>query len=156
MTRRWLIRCLFLLPMVLSVAGWGSSYVYSLSTSWFDGQYHKSMCTLSNWALEIYGGQILVTWDWASDERTWRFAVDRLVSDELAGMKAYLDDQGVGFLGFRKGRFTNAHGQWFVSVPFWAPTILSGLALTAVWRRTRSHRPTGAFPVEVKAVKEAA
>jgi len=152
MIRRWLIRCLCLLPLAVCVAGWGWSY--------------------SRWAYGGYEGGVQENWrlGWVGIDRGWIFAGIQhgdiqwghvpmnsrsewfLLAAETTHDNTNLLFGGDGTvsecLGFFWTRFTyRANYSYALRIPFYFPTLLFCSLLLLVWRKTGQKKPGGAFPV---------
>jgi len=147
MTRRWLIRSIFMLPILLCMVGWGWSESHGVAVVYVHRRLHFVECGTGS-------GRIWLFWVQADalrsppgelSYRSWRGPVAHPV---LPGEMAWL--------GFRFSHIeVVSYRERTVAVPYWFPLLLSALLLLLAWRTTRPH-PGGAqgFPVELATRKE--
>jgi hypothetical protein len=139
MLRRWLIRALFILPILLCVVGWVWSGTHFSWTKYsHEGSYVA--CTASR-------GVICVKFDGRGTSNGWACGVDS--RDAHFWPVDYPDSRS--YLGFRFACFDEmARYDYLFAVPFWFLIIVSSAVLFFVWRKTRPKiNPKTAFPVEV-------
>ena len=141
MVRRWLIRSLFLLPLVCVVGVWMTSYwqVASITRN-SDGR---------RWHLAIVWGECegqLAPVEY-NEVRTWKWFNQPVQNGDGIGLNSQMEPYG--FAGFGFTRYQASWGVfWDVKIPLWFPTLLSTLLLWFVWRKTRPRLEGRAFPVE--------
>jgi hypothetical protein len=139
MFKRWLIRSVFMLPLLLCVAGWGWS-VRHLAHVWLD--YHEAATFLSTrW------GKVQLAWNPKYGDLeppvgfdSWPVEAHLLEPDN--GRHYTVDFSFPGF------RYTSEDGT-AVDVSYWLLILLFSVALVFVWRKTCKPIELRAFPVEV-------
>ena len=134
MKRPWLIRSLFILPILVCVGGWVSGLTCSIEF--------------------IHGGSNAEVYVWNSpggicffylrgeweDPQGWHYHI-------LRGGSVAEGASQIFILGFR---FGSEESSVFYRIPFWSLTVASSGLLWFVWRKTRLKiNPKMAFPVEV-------
>lgn len=149
MIRRWFIRIVFMLPILLCVGGWEWSNSYTLKTCfthgfnlWYGTVAEGKLCV--QWA---QSDRLQAPWSWSAHSEEW-------YPDVWLEWRGAIGRRG-SFLGFwigedllTDGEGERSQGQW-VAIPFWFPTILSALTLCYVWRKTQPKlNSKTAFPVE--------
>ena len=132
MIGRWVIRSIFLLPLLPSVSGWAVSYAHPYSV----GGWGSIGGALACRQIRIVRGDIHVFYDhsgggdeipdWEVDKRLWGFNVQAFHSKTL-GLESLVMD-----------------------IPFWFPTTLSAVAFFFVWRKTGQKTLGQGFPVVMK------
>jgi hypothetical protein len=136
MLRRWLIRCTFVALCAVCLALWLTSFWLGAEI-WLGGT--------TRWSRFILAGGRLV-FDSISNEsksfHPWRF-------DHFNAEGERWEDHDK-VCNFRFLGFTYYHGAngYDVSIPLWAPTILTGLLLGLAWRKTKPRSQGAGFPVE--------
>src|ERR1035437_8125782 len=143
MVRRWIIRIVFMMPILLCVGGWGWSGMYHSSASYsHDG--HWVGCG-SGW------GVVTVSLGrWSGTPDGWE-CDDAYKQDDFILEPPDTPDSHY-FLGFRRlnhGLETPAY--WYdFTVPYWFLIAMFSAVLFLVWRKTRPKiYRGGAFPVEM-------
>jgi len=139
MKRRWFIRGLFMLPILLCIVGWGWSYAHEIQVAVDSG---------SEYWLMIRRGTCYVGFvSEVAGHTSWTFVSRN--SDHYGHDK----QMGRHFLGFSVNNTSEdrTYSAWEAGIPFWFMAILFSVALFVVWRKTRPKPQSGAFPVEVKA-----
>jgi hypothetical protein len=144
MLRRWIIRAVFMLPILLCVGGWAVSTKYSAQINYSYGGY-RTGCGMLGGVVNLDRGV------WPNSEVGWSYdgfpVKFRLI--EPSHLKA------PAFLGFKYDHIDGPFiGEPFelkiVFVPFWFLIVVFSAALLVVWRKTRPKiNPKMAFPVEV-------
>ena len=147
MTRRWLIRCLFLLPILLCLAGYAWSVVHNGWLVW----------NHAGDTFELTTGSGVIQLEWmesgagAAGWHAWSYAVPPsfYFSDARA--------PGSSFLSFRfyyrvPSTFPGAPTyQSALQVPYWFLLLLFSALFYLVWRKTPpTLNPKSAFPIEVR------
>ena len=147
MAKRWIIRGIFLLPVLLCLAGWGWS-------GWYDGA--VSFKRSHRW-IELrteYGAVYLVGgWhSWLSDG-----CESGIAGTDSVRLWPEPDAVSTCVLGFRWRHFSFNDGDgrvfsgYALVIPYWFPLLVSSLLLLLVWRKTRYRPdPATAFPVVLK------
>ena len=140
MFRRWLIRCCFMLPVILCVFGWICSGMHWHRIAyWHDG--YEIGCTSESGAIDVtvgWAGDVKDGWETSSSSQDANF----WPSDSYY---SYF----LGF-GYASGRVwypqTNWHG---FAIPYWFLIFLFSAIFFLAWRKTRpAPNPKTAFPVE--------
>lgn len=148
MKRRWLIRSLFMLAVLLCVAGWGWSRTDVCIISYSQNG-HLVWC-------ESKAGVVRLGRGWLSSfTHGWAWQSDPV--DPPQFLPPFRDRyQFLGF-GFRREVIANPNdagkivfSTTYVDVPYWFFALLFSVALLFVWRKTRPRNPATAFPVEAK------
>jgi hypothetical protein len=141
MVKRWIIRGLFMLPLLIVVVGWGWSSRHSGSIEYaHHGQYVR--CGTE------WGGVFIVSGNRTRNTDGWEFSTIRLRSFDLLPPRFTVVYY---FLGF--GLHSPIGTAEKLLVPYWFLLLLIGTILFLVWRKTRPtiHR---AFQVEIRASRE--
>ena len=142
MRRRWIIRAVFMLPILLCVGGWVSS------------SYRFSCIRYSNGGhtVQIRSWGRCVELDIGRDSGLPNGFACRVISLSYGDIWIW-PDQGPkmhSFLGFSFGSAGLAPVQLYeLYVPYWFLIAISSAVLFLVWRNTRSRGSLRAFPVEV-------
>ncbi len=151
MLKRWLLRGLFLLPVVLCLAGWGWS-------GWYEGWvgYTRSHRTIGFGTAE--GTVSLGAGRRIGYNDGYAAAVDR---SEAVRFWPTPDPDDICFLGFRwwhdsYSDFSGGAGTAYsLTIPYWFPLLASALLFLLVWRKTRRRlSPATGFPVEVRRARD--
>jgi len=137
MIRRWLIRCLCLLPLTLCAAGWAWSIThygwvsYCGTNRWMQAGTDGGVVTVGSGQDTGWRGRGLSAITGANPRRFWPLPAWR------------------GFDFLRSGDGV------FLVVPYWLLLLLSALVLGLGWRGTRPRQLGPGFPVELASRKEA-
>jgi hypothetical protein len=139
MRRRWIIRTLFLLPILLCLAGWGwGAGRYSFVRYVYDGVLVGASPSFAAVTVDVaWASSEPDGWDWddspSARSRLWPPGNPELLS----------------FLGFGVG--LGAHGYALaISIPDWFLILVFSSLLFLVWRKTRPNpHPQTAFPIEI-------
>ena len=147
MAKRWIIRSLFTLPIVLCLAGWGWS-------GWYQGgivyaRDHRGII------LATMDGAVCLRGGWLPWEgHGYAGEVHR---NDPVGFWPESDADETCFLGFRWRHysFTDPRGAvctvYGLTIPYWAPLLIFSLLLLLFWRKTRRRAdPATAFPVVLR------
>ena len=134
MPRRWIIRSLFMLPILLCMAGWGWAATHDW-TGWYEHMDSRRIILIqsfSNW--KVFNLQVKYIYG--------EYSVFS------SGMGRSLDADT--FFGFAiQHYFYMASETYGVTIPCWFPTVFSSLVFLFVWRKSRPKvNPKTAFPVE--------
>jgi len=138
MLRRWLIRSIFMLSILLCVVGWGWSGWYGFL--WSDVGLHRHIdCGTQS-------GDVFVRIWWRGtlslpDRGSVCFANSYGRLWPIRGPRYYRSDGA-------PGRTDELY------IPYWVILVPSVLLLIFFWRATRPRKPAGAFPVVMAAKKE--
>ena len=142
MVRRWLIRSLFLLPLLLCVAGWawnmahyGGLVYYARDSRWFGVGTSEGVVTLGA-------------------------GLNNALADGWQGEWAYngpafsaIGDDRYALLGFSLVHLYSRSGENafdFLSIPYWFLTLATAALFFLAWRKTRPKPDSNtAFPIEV-------
>ena len=147
MFRRWLIRSLFMLPILLCMAGWvwGATHFTYLT-------YHND----GRWiAFSPSYGAIMV--DGVGGKRAsgmfcgWR-GENIPISAHFWGQTKSENPDYTAFLGFRFS-LRDAYGGSgpHFSIPYWFLIVAFSIILLLAWRKTRpALNPKSAFPVDIR------
>ncbi len=145
MIKRWLIRALFILPLMLTVSGWAWSAIRN----------SDAMYSTGTTFLTLYSCQGVFGWEYY-DETSVPFTGLAFQSLPQAKIRPWPRDDSINLyhLGFGVRRTTLTGRGW--AVPYWLPTaIFSGL-LILIWRASRPKPGVEtAFPVETAGEKSA-
>ena len=150
MVKRWLIRCLCLLPLTLCGLGWVWSESHGANVRYVYAQ--RTGCVRGGTS----SGRVLLIWEQGDALRSnprglshgsWRR--DAMDDVTLPGEMAWL--------GFRIWRYEGStyYTARRVDVPYWFLLLLSALFLLLAWCATRPRPQPQGFPVEL-AKKETA
>ena len=141
MFRRWFIRLLVLLPIVLCIIGWGWS---STHTGWIRYSYGTNTFN-ANWiGCGTRKGFIFFQNGIDSPVRFragWHCGAESDKATESSFVPS------TGFYGFDHS--VSLHTQ-FLFLPYWFLVLIFSGLLWLIWRRTRPKPKGGAFPVEVQ------
>ena len=137
MKRRWLIRSVFILPILLCVGGWVWSGFYGRAVGYYRAG-HGVWCA-TEWGVVSVG----VGPDRGMPDG-WRYLVD-----PLPHFLFWPTNEPESFLGFRLPPHGFSPGWYGVAVPYWFLIILFALVLVFVWRKTGKKKPDHGFPVEM-------
>ena len=139
MKRRWFIRILFMLPILLCVVWWAWGGLNFSFVSYCHGG-HRVGCSPSSGVVTVHFG-----WDGRMPDG-WHCRVvpierDRFWPESRPNFRFYL--------GFGIGRVADGMMSLdMLSVPYWFLIIGSSVVLLIVWRKTRPKlNPRTAFPV---------
>ena len=132
MKRRWIIRSIFILPILLCIVGWGWSAGHSGDVWYWTGVTGVSCST--GWGsvgvCTIYSRVP----DW---EPGWHCEV--VPTDEIR----FLFGAHLGFVYSSTPIYTHVY------VPYWFLILVFSAVLLFVWRKTRKPNHATAFPVEM-------
>ena len=138
MFNRWLIRCLFMLPVVLCGLAWVSSYSYSV---FVDAEPKAALRPVGGYYylqfrdLSLCRGSLEI--------RNYRSSLSD--KDYPATPRHLALSVELGRLG---GFLNSCTFEW--RIPMWLPTLVAAGALVLIWRPGRPKpNPATAFPVEV-------
>ena len=138
MKKRWLIRSIFIAPVLLFMLLWLLSGVRSIFI-YYSATNHMATLFLAQGVTGLeYFNDIQVPPSFSG----WQF------ENETPSHVRFFprDDSAYDYhLGFAFGRKSAGNGG---AVPLWVLTLLSIAILWPVWRKTRGTRVAGAFPVE--------
>ena len=137
MFRRWLLRILFLLPILLCLLGWTISGRYCCVLTYNpDAQ--------NNYGVATSGGQVLLFCDHGRWLRGWSYFAS---PQSLNFFIPILSPDYRRYFGF--GTYFGADESGFAG-PYWFLILFFSAPLYFVWRKTRPQpNPRTAFPVEV-------
>ena len=147
MRRRWILRILLLLPILLCLAGWAASVNHILSLRYRHAGYFGNVST--EW------GVLLFEWgQFNGGVEGWRGSIDSISPRVL-----YLPERGpqdfslLGFHYYHRRYVILPYDLNFVgiSIPYWFLLLVFGFAFFLAWRKTRPLGNPKAFPVEVVA-----
>lgn len=135
MVRQWIIRLLFLAPLVCVAGLWVTSY-FGCPGSW------GFLCG-RRWNTGTVNGEVFICYSSNLDMpiRTAHLIFWRHDSTASWGLEPLT-------WGFGWGPNRNGFGWSFVAVPLWLPTLLLLGLYWFVWRKTRAKYSGRAFPVE--------
>ena len=137
--KRWLLRGVFLLPLLLAAAGWLWS-----GTHWGYVEYVHEGRGVWCWSEQgvLYAG----LWRGVSTASGWHVGVD-----PLDPARYWPESDPQSWLGFEHVSGPDWDRYW-VTVPYWFVLLASGGVLAVVWRLTRAKPLAGrGFPVQVHA-----
>lgn len=147
MTRRWLIRSLFIALAMTCVLVWVASYWRGVYAHYVGESDYRAECQRGRAVFEYLGRSKQPLYIWR--------ITDFDPSPYVAWPYDRLADYAYFGFSYRHGRqLTNppAFDPAIVTIPLWFPTLLSSGLLWLAWRKTRP-KPRG-FPVEVAAPKQ--
>ena len=149
MKRRWFIRIVFMLPILLCLAGWGWS-----------GTHHGVIAYRHNGrnvvGCDSFSGIVIVNYGWYGEARYngWYYEVNSTATAHFWPKDAPHFQYVLGF-GFRQLEVTKVGDGtvtyiYDLAVPFWFFIVVFSAVLFFVWRKTRPKiNPKSAFPVEL-------
>ena len=145
LSRRVILRTVFLLPILLCLAGWLWSSTNSTGVCYGDGDRAVYLGTeVGIVRVEEAAGFARLGWWWGNDPlnppQFWPPMTARTHTWFL-GFSYRYDD----FMLPRPGHFRG------FAIPYWFPLVVSGSVFAWVWRKTRRKPAPSAFPVEVAA-----
>ena len=135
MKRRWFIRSLFMVPILLCIVGWGWSVTHS---TWVG--YHTNHYLLF---AETETGGVGLRGTIIESEVTNGWTFENNSQDE----RHLLNPEYISSLGFFVRHFGSVT---ILVVPYWFLILVFSGLLWLVWRRTPPKPTGGAFPVEVE------
>jgi hypothetical protein len=154
MPRRWLIRGLFVLPILLCVSAWVWSMLHQTYSSYHHGG-HEISCTMEGGFLDCYvlfqgqGPRAPDGWYCLTRSMDLR-VVDPHFFPVRGGQTTPECTSSPRFLGFGYEHGTTSNEYRSVFVPYWFLIVVFSAALFVVCRKTRPKiNPKMAFPVEV-------
>jgi len=161
MTRRWLIRSLFILPLLLCVVGWGWSMWHqgrirgSHGNYFFVGATKYGVIELECGRWPVFPGSRT---EWGYDSLPWGLAAFPEHWPGLPPNVCECRSRPFAFMGLRywyyaRGIDGEYDSRW-LQVPYYLLVLLFGLVLFFAWRKTRPRTTYGAFPVELATRKE--
>ncbi len=136
--KRWIIRSFFIALLLLCVAGWERSWEHSNSFSVSPGGVWLICRTLP-------GAVKVVLWS-RTDRFHHAWRLDFGADDDVSPPDMFWPTLGFDLY---HGSFPDGGSTFQIQVPFWFLTVLFGLFLFIVWRKTRSRKPGRLFPVEM-------
>ena len=139
MTRRWIIRSIFTLPLLLCLAGWGWSVDHD---AWFGGR-----STTHYIFVGTYGGRIFINAGRDSSAPAHFFAESLPRPREFWPTYGKIHPHLLGFDTYHDS--TPSMDYRVLGMAYWALLILAGVLMFFAWRQTRLTRK--AFQVEVVA-----
>lgn len=135
MLRRWIIRSLFLVPLVCVVAVWVTSYFGTISV-------HRTIGVRA-WTLGSVSGMVVFL----------EFQI--APSEAVLWIPGFVPHMTAKDWGIPQPMFEFYFGSWpgisdsfGIVFPLWLPTLLLLGLNWLVWRKTRQRAGRGAFPVE--------
>ena len=142
MVKRWIIRSIFMLPILLCVGGWGWSFGHWNTLEVAAGKLHRLGLENAYGCLWVhyFGGGLSSGFWWVghgSIDSVERCIVPRWKSCFL------------GFSYWHEPLGWRMPIHWQVMVPYWFLILVFAGLLYFVWRKTGKPKPAGAFPVEV-------
>ena len=144
MIRRWIIRCCFILPILLCVAGWAWSVTHD---SWVECHgYGETWDTFTAIICGTRAGCVYAQ-QWGGSRGSvgeWDAATEEIPFEMVpAG-----SPRKPLFLGFGLGPDREVD-LWYLRIPYWFLVVTFSTVLFLVWRKTKPPATTPAFPVEV-------
>ena len=144
MKRRWIIRSIFMLPILLCLIGWGWSGWYVCSVSYLQQDGRCDACNSGSGLITVEGfisGDDTLPTGWKC----------KITPDEGSGW--FWQQDGVhGFLGFfYVNNFDGPEPLLYrLDIPYWFLVLYFSILLVLVYRKTRPKpNPATAFPVEM-------
>jgi hypothetical protein len=152
MGKRWFIRSIFILPILLCVVGWGWSVNHAGGIAYQGSENYFGCITYAGKFSVCYEPDLRQNfgWNWWA----WRQTPDWGESDLSSNDNPEIanDNVKIAFAGFRfeKGIFgSEATEQYLGSIPFWFLILIFSISLYFVWRKTKP-KIGAAFPVVIK------
>ena len=139
--KRWLIRSVFMLPLLLCVVGWGWS---GSQRTWIDYCPHDRVVDCDSlWGVVgVQWGTLTGQPDW------WVYGTTETSNAQFWPTYRSVDS----FLGFRYFHArTTTRSTTRLQAPLWFLIIVFSAILYVVWRKTRPRGTGRAFPVELTA-----
>ena len=134
MVKRWGIRSVFLLPLLLCLAGWGTSYYWWIQYV----QTGRPSCTV-----ESFHGALVFEREAA--ELTGGFKCGRITPEMVEMEDPVFRFLGFGFLLHDTPDLADMR---IIEVPYWFLVLVPAICFFVAWRKTRARNdPRTAFPV---------
>lgn len=150
MLRRWVIRSVFIALFALCAGGWGVNYFQSVALEYFDGVAEFYVAVTSG-SLEFgtitLGKNPIPHPIQGTTVYPHAWQVHRYESS-AAEVQWYNRAARHHFAGFALDWFEKSPTEIKAAAPLWLFAVLSAALLWLAWRKTRSYRARGAFPVE--------
>jgi len=138
MIRRWLIRTVFMLPILFCVVGWGWSCHNEASIEYHDGG-TVAGCSILWGGVELGAARN----SGSLPEGNWVIGLGKLHESHLLH-----PDNSYGIHGWLGLGWYSAEDCVRVYIPFWLLLLIFSSLLFLVWRKTRpKNDPRTAFPV---------
>ena len=140
MLKRWFIRIIVVLPLLLCVVGWVRSRMHDDTVGYAHALLHAEV--------DAYWGSIHVLWE----QGTPRGSGPYYKQDRTFQTHFWPVDQPLQtYWGFGLHRvFVTGYTYVWVSFPYWFVTlVLAFVAVYAWWKTRRKPDPKTAFPIEV-------
>jgi len=158
MTRPWIIRCLFMLPLLLCVVGWVVSMGHPAYITHSHAGY-DTFCSISWGRVNVGRSRMGVTLSDGSVARPnagWEggFFPPELRVRSVHQHPSLLSALGFGWTNVSVNMDNISYDLRAASVPFWFLLVAFSLCLLFLWRKTGQKKPGEVPPVEVKAKKE--
>jgi len=140
--KRWLVRSVFILPLLLCLFGWGASGWRAAVMNYARTGLHAE-CRIEWGIVDVY---------WERGDIAFLPEGIECYTVPLTEVRFWSTRPGY-HLGFAL-YWNSGFGE--LAVPYWFLILLFGSVLFLVWRKTRLRKTYGAFPVEMAVKKETA
>lgn len=141
MIKRWLIRSLFLLPLLCVVGVWVPSY-------WqMAGVIRNVPPHVSIWQINCGSFSFVDLQEWLTAEKAEIWGYAHAEADLVEARVRYLGSE-YHFIGFAYDAPSPILKSREIIIPHWFPTLLLLVLNWLVWRKTRARLEGRAFPVE--------
>jgi len=162
MVKRWLLRILFLLPILLVAAGWIESYGHQDACDYITPEHDYYVDSIGGCVHVGYFTAATIFDPASLGWHHFRVPLPKTDRDPLArwnwlrdtllpSQRQILLRRPDVFLGFGYAHWNlGDYDQRLVSIPYYFPLLLFSVLLVIVWRKTRARRVGGAFPVDMK------
>ena len=151
MKRRWVIRIIFILPILLCIGGWVLGGTHSTALQYGFRQRYVLLSPLS--------GTLETSFGWLDRPTSillpgWNYRSAPQPANLRSNWRSYWPGNIEGshnFFGFRYRHSTISGQDWTLAVPYWFLLLVFSANLYVVWRKTGKPKPGRAFPVELAA-----
>jgi hypothetical protein len=141
MIRRWIIRGLAVALLMMCVVAWGGSYFRWVQVGFVnDGHY---------WAGNVHYGEMFFDDEMMFNAGPGWYWIHELREADVVMAKALHSAVKSDFLGFAYRSGSPFASIGIVIVPLWFVTLMAGVVVWVVWRKTRPKFSGKGFPVEV-------
>ncbi len=155
MVKRWNIRGVFMLPVLLCLMAWAWSYGHGDAVTFATDQRLRT-------AVSEGGSLRLLScppWLMGGSAPGWHFYDSAVPAGQRRILVHGADYLVPLYLGFAWQRFPStpaSRSAWYLAIPYYLPLAVFSLLLVFAWRCTRPRPPLPAFPVETPGTADAA